>query len=122
MSSEHPTDRGHAQRGLFERIAEPAWNFSSSPPFFAICVIVVLAWALSYAVGLNVKTHHVAGKAMAALTLLLVALLKNSELRAEHAIQRKLDAIAAAMLEQQRGSDEDAQRDLAEAIGLEEEV
>ena len=103
-------------------MAERASNFSSSPTFFVLCVCVVLAWALSYAVGLDVKVQHVAGEAMAALTLLLVALLKNSELRAEHAIQRKLDAIAAAMLEQQRGSDEDAQRDLSEAIGMEEQV
>ncbi len=36
---------------------------------------------------------------MTAVNLLLLALLKNSGLRAEHALQRKLDAIAAALLE-----------------------
>ena len=74
MSSEHPTERGGESRGLFERIAERASNFSSSPTFFAICIVVVLAWALSYALGLDVKIQHVAGEAMAALTLLLVVL------------------------------------------------
>ncbi|WP_420492729.1 hypothetical protein [Kitasatospora camelliae] len=57
---------------------------------------------------------------MTAVTLLLLALLKNAERRAEHAIQRKLDAIAAALLEQHPGMDGDAQRALREAIRMEE--
>jgi low affinity Fe/Cu permease len=36
---------------------------------------------------------------MAAMTLLLVSVLKNSERRAERAMQLKLDAIASALLE-----------------------
>jgi low affinity Fe/Cu permease len=59
---------------------------------------------------------------MAGVTLLLLALLKNAERRAEAAIQQKLDAIAAALLEQQRGDRTGAQDELAEAIGLHDEV
>ncbi len=59
---------------------------------------------------------------MAAITLLLLALLKNSELRAEHAVQRKLDAIAAALLEQRKGRSMDAHAALEEAIGMHEEI
>jgi low affinity Fe/Cu permease len=59
---------------------------------------------------------------MAAITLLLLALLKNSELRAEHAVQAKLDAIAAAILEQREGKSSDAHAALEAAIGMHEEV
>jgi low affinity Fe/Cu permease len=60
---------------------------------------------------------------MSAVTLLLVALLKNSELRADRAMQLKLDAIAAALLEV-RGPDLDAdgRKDLEEAVRLHEEL
>ena len=44
------------------------------------------------------------------------------ELRAEHAIQSKLDAIAAAMLEQREGKTHEAHDDLERAIGMHEEV
>jgi hypothetical protein len=59
---------------------------------------------------------------MAAVTLLLLALVKNSELRAEHAIQSKLDAIAAAPLEQREGRTSEAHEALERAIGMHEEV
>ena len=49
--------------------------------------------------------------------------MKNAELRSEHAIQYKLDAIAAAMLEARTGGDErEAADDLEAAIGRHEEV
>ena len=38
------------------------------------------------------------------------------------AIQQTLDAIAAALLEQRRGNETAAQDDLAEAIGLHDEI
>jgi hypothetical protein len=59
---------------------------------------------------------------MAAVTLLLLALLKNSELRAEHAVQRKLDAIAAALLELRDGEEQGARDELEGAIGMHDEV
>ena len=59
---------------------------------------------------------------MTATTLLLVALLKNSELRSERAIQEKLDALAAAMLEERRGEHGEAAPELHRAIGLEDEL
>ena len=53
--------------------------------------------------------------------LLLVALLKNSELRAERAVQRKLDDIAAALLEgQEGGGPGEAHRKLRSTLGREE--
>jgi low affinity Fe/Cu permease len=117
VSLKHPADEG---RGRFDQLAEAASNFSSSPTFFAVCLLVVAAWAASFAIGDT--AHHAAGDLMAAVTLLLVALLKNAERRAEGAVQQKLDAIAAALLEQRKGNATAAQDDLAEAIGLHDEV
>ena len=123
VSARHPTERGeHEQRGRFEHFAEAASNFTSSPVFFALCVTIIALWLATHAAGLDLELQHLAGDAMAAVTLLLLALLKNSELRAEHAIQRKLDAIAAALLEQREGKTTNAQEALEEAIGMHEEV
>ena len=94
----HPTERGTEGRTLFDRSAEAASNFSSSPMFFTLCGLLVAAWAVSYLLVSSDTVHHVLADAMAAVTLLLVALLKNAERRAEHAIQAKLDRLAEAML------------------------
>jgi hypothetical protein len=59
---------------------------------------------------------------MTAVTLLLPALLKNGEMRAEHAIQRKLDAIAAALLEGHKDDRSEALESLRNAIRMEEET
>jgi hypothetical protein len=59
---------------------------------------------------------------MSALTLVLVAVLKNSELRAERALQTKLDAIAGALLEERRGHHGDAEDALEHSIGVHEEI
>jgi low affinity Fe/Cu permease len=121
MSFEHPVERGEDEgRSRFDKLAEAGSNFVSSPAFFAICVALILAWAAGYALHLSEHTLHLLGEGMAALTLLLVALLKNAELRSEHAIQAKLDAIAAALLEE--GEDRKARDKLREAIGMHDEV
>ena len=123
MSVKHPVQRGGEGRSRFDRFAEGASNLTSSPSFFWICVALVFTWAASYALGWPDTTRHVLGDLLAALTLVLVALLKNAELRAEHAIQYKLDAIAAAMLEARTdGSEREAADDLEHAIGRHEEV
>ncbi|HEV2724525.1 MAG TPA: hypothetical protein VGV10_07815 [Thermoleophilaceae bacterium] len=122
MSTKHPTERGGRQRSTFAQVAESGSNFTTSPAFFAICLAVVAAWGGGYALGFSDLFHHVTGDAMAAVSLLRLALLKNSELRAEQAIQEKLDAIAAALLEQRRGDSEAAQDDLERAIGMHEET
>jgi Low affinity iron permease len=123
VSTQHPTQRGEpGRRSRFDRFAETASNLTSSPAFFAFCVLLVGAWVATHLVGLSSHWQHLAGDAMAAVALLLLALLKNSELRAEHAVQSKLDAIAAAMLEQRDGKSRRAQGELERAIGMHEEV
>ncbi len=122
MPIDHPAERGDEGRGLFERAAESASNLTSSPAFFTFCAALVLAWAAAYAVGLGTEIRTFLGDLLAAVTLALVALIKNAERRAEAAMQYKLDAIAQALLEMSRGADEGAADDLERAIGRHEEV
>ncbi|MFZ3492816.1 low affinity iron permease family protein [Streptomyces sp. 5.8] len=122
MTLEHPAEKGKTGRlGRFEKLAELASNFTSSPLFSFLCVLLVAAFIIVHLLHLPMEWQHLAGDAMAAVSLLLLALLKNSERRAEHAIQRKLDAIARALLEQQEGSGGRAHQELKEVIGIEEQ-
>ncbi len=123
MSVKHPIERGGEGRSRFDRFAEGASNLTSSPWFFWACAAMIVAWGLSYALGWSDGTRHFLGEVLAAVTLALVALIKNAELRSEHAIQYKLDAIAEAMLESRHGEDErKAAEDLERAVGRHEEV
>jgi low affinity Fe/Cu permease len=122
VSVKHPTERGSEGRTLFDRAAEAASNFSSSPTFFTVCGLLVAAWAASYLLGASDTLHHVLADGMAALTLMLVALLKNAERRAEHAIQGKLDRLAEAMLAEHREHPDDGAEKLEEAVGMHDEV
>ncbi|MFF4349867.1 low affinity iron permease family protein [Streptomyces sp. NPDC001530] len=122
MTLQHPADRGGDKRGRFEQLAESTSKLTSSPAFFAFCLgLVALTVAVELA-GLKLKWVLFAGDAMTAVTLLLLALLKNSELRAERAIQRKLDALAAALLEAQTGEPGKAHEDLKSVIRMEDEI
>ncbi|MGI8430190.1 MAG: low affinity iron permease family protein [Solirubrobacteraceae bacterium] len=123
MSLKHPAARGEQdRRNRFDRIAQRASYFASSPAFFAFCVALVLAWLGGYVVGAGADYEQATGSALTATTLLLVALLKNAELRSEHAIQTKLDALATGMLERIRDEDRDADPMLERAIRIEEQV
>lgn len=122
MSVEHPVERGDEGRGPFDHVAEHASNMASSPLFFAICCALLIVWMLAYAAGWSEDVRAFLGDMLAAVTLALVALLKNAEKRAEHAVQYKLDAIAQALLEMRRGTDDGADKDLEAAIGRHQEV
>ncbi len=121
-SLEHPADRRDQQRGPFDRFAERASFLASSPVFFLVCAILVLLWTAGLAFGASDRLVAAAAGLMSAVTLILVALLKNAELRAERALQTKLDAIASALLEDRRGHHGDAERQLQDSIGVHEEI
>lgn len=119
----HPSARGERDhRGRFDRVAQKASYFASSPAFFLVCLALVLAWLGGYVFGAGAAYEQAAGTALTATTLLLVALLKNAELRAEHAIQSKLDAFATGMLEAIREDGQRADPMLERAIGIDEQV
>jgi len=126
MSVRHPVERGEEGRSRFDSFAEHVSNLTSSPAFFVFCSMLVAAWGMGYLLGWSSDVRAFLGELLAAVTLALVALIKNAERRAEHAVQFKLDAIAAALLEMHHDDDDDAEdeavKDLERAIGRDEEI
>ncbi|WP_030155584.1 hypothetical protein [Streptomyces sp. NRRL S-244] len=125
MALQHPAERtGEGRTARFEKLAELASNFTSSAVFSLLCVLLVAGFVAVHVAGLPTEWQHLAGDAMAAVSLLLLALLKNSERRAEHAVQRKLDAIAAVLLEQGKGEEAEgkAREDLESSIRMEKRL
>jgi low affinity Fe/Cu permease len=123
MSLKHPIERGEAdRRGPFDRLAQRASYFSSSPAFFVICLALVAAWLAGFVLGASARYEQAMGTVLTAITLLLVALLKNAELRAEAAVQSKLDALATGMLEAIRNEGQEADPMLERAIGIDEQL
>jgi low affinity Fe/Cu permease len=120
----HPADRTEgAQRGRFERLAEYGSFLAGSPLFFVVCLLVILAWLIGLIFGASNRFELATGGLVSALTLVLVALLKNAELRSERAIQRKLDAIANSLLQDKRGDhDRHPEPALEHAIGVHDEI
>ena len=118
----HPTERGEGG-GRFDAVAGAASNFASTGVFFGICFLILAIWVLGLVLGFAAGTENALTGTMSALTLLLVALLKNSEQRAERAMQLKLDAIAAALLDvREHELAPTARTDLEGAVGLHEEI
>jgi hypothetical protein len=111
---QHPADRNESRRGRFDQFAERASFLASST--------LVLAWAVGLAVGASDRYVAATAGGMSAVTLILVAVLKNSELRTERALHTKLDAIASALLEQRRGHEGDAEEQLERSIGVHDEI
>jgi low affinity Fe/Cu permease len=122
MTFKSPVHRGGPRRGVFDQFAEYASNFTSSPVFFLVCLLLVGFFVSAHAARLDVELLLLAGESMTAVTLLLLALLKNSEMRAEHAIQRKLDALARALLEMNKDDHSPAFEELRNSIRMEEET
>lgn len=122
MTLQHPAERGGDDRGRFERLAETASNITGSPAFYGFCVLLILAFVAVHMTPVPVAWMIFVGDMMAAVSLLLLALLKNTERRAEHALQRKLDAIAAVLLEEHEGDTRKAHENLRAAIRMEENV
>ncbi len=122
MSFKTPAERGGSGHGRFAQFAQYASNFTSSPFFFLACLAVIAFFVAAHVAHLGIEVLLLPGGSMSAVTLLLLALLKNAEMRAEHAVQPKLDAIARALLaahSDQCGDEFDA---LRRAIRLEEET
>jgi low affinity Fe/Cu permease len=107
----------------FDRMATWTDRFVSRAWFFALSVALVVGWAPSYFLFRDVDTWQLwINTATTILTYLLVALLQNTQRRADDAVQHKLNAIAdglAHLLESRDGDQSDA-RELRAAVGLED--
>lgn len=113
----------------FDRFAVTASEFVSKPWFFAMCVLLILVWAPSFVVFRTVDTWQlIINTATTIITFLLVALLQNTQQRADQATQHKLNAIADGLADLMSSLAEDHPRseslkkdlkELREAVGLE---
>ena len=113
--------------GPFDRFASAVARFTGKAPFFAACVALVVIWGPSYFLIRDSETHQlIINTTTTIVTFLLVALLQNTEGRADAAVQHKLNAIANALadlmyeadVEDEAEVEEDA-AELEAAVGLE---
>jgi low affinity Fe/Cu permease len=117
------TSRG---RDPFERFVDLSTKLISRAPFFAVCVAVVVFWAVSYPLWSSTTKWELALHTITAvLSLLLLVLLENAGRRHQEAMQEKLNVLAealAALMESRAAEDpelDDAVEKLREAVGLE---
>lgn len=83
---------------LFDRFATHTARFASRAWFFAACVLLVVVWAPSYFVIGSLDTWQlIINTATTIVTFLLVALLQNTQMRADEATQDKLNALAQGL-------------------------
>ena len=118
---------GGDDRTWFAKLSEATYERVSGPGFFAVCVGIVAAWAVSYPLFSSAKSWQVVIHTVGSvLTLLLLVLLENASKRAEEASQEKLNVLAEALaaLMDSRGRDDPELREAAgrlrDAVGLEE--
>jgi low affinity Fe/Cu permease len=118
----------HVGRGLslFDRFATFTSERVSKAWFFGVCAVLVLIWVPTFWLWPSIDGWAlVINTFTSTITFLLVALLQNTETRAENATQRKLNAIAAALadLMAELGADNPALRhardELTSAVGVE---
>src|SRR5881275_1956306 len=87
-----------ADKTLFDRFAGRASTVVSRAPFFTFCVLLIVLWLPSYFLFPNIDTWQlIINTVTTIVTFLLVALLQNSQTRADMAVQQKLNAIAEAL-------------------------
>jgi low affinity Fe/Cu permease len=121
-----PTDIS-GQLSLFDRVATHADRFASRAWFFVLCVLLVVVWAPSFFLFGSVDTWQlIINTVTTIVTFLLVALLQNTQKRANDAVQHKLNAVAeglAMLMSHQAGETLDLARcrsELRAAVGLED--
>lgn len=125
--------------GFFDRFADRAARLVSRAPFFAVSVLLVVAWLVEGIILISMKgsfrafvndTYQLQINTLTTIiTFLLVALLQNTQTRADEATQEKLNAIADAlgdlMTKLESPHDSELKQDVRElraAVGLEDIV
>lgn len=104
----------------FDRIATAVACTVASAWFFGACVLIVLIWAPSYFFFPNVDTWQLVINTLTTIvTFLLVALLQNTQHRADQALQKKLNAIVDALAQSADPTMSPDVEELRQASGLE---
>ena len=135
MPTKKPPHRPHMptdvtpELSLFDRFATRSARLVARAGFFAACVLLVVIWAPSYFVIGSLDTWQlIINTITTIITFLLVALLQNTQTRADEATQDKLNAVAQGLSElmahiadiNDRQDLHDAMTELRAAVGLEE--
>lgn len=112
---------------VFDRFATRASDFVSRAWFFVLCVLLVVLWAPSYFLLHTLDTWQlIINTVTTIVTFLLVALLQNTQKRADDAVQHKLNAIAEGIsdlmgrLADDRPGLHQDRKELRKAVGLED--
>ena len=112
--------------GWFDRFATGSSHFVSRAWFFAFCVALVVIWAPSIVLIHSISTWQLIINTLTTIiTFLLVALLQNTQKRADDALQQKLNAIAEGLsglmhhMASQLPDIQKDERELRDAVGLE---
>ena len=121
-----PTDVSK-QLSIFDHLATRVSGWVSKAWFFAFCVLLVVVWAPSIWLLGGINTWQlIINTITTIITFLLVALLQNTQSRATHSTQHKLNAIADAVwdlmgeLGEQYPELRCHRDELAAAVGLEQ--
>ena len=107
------------QRDPFERFVDLSTTLISRAPFFAVCVAVVVIWAVSFPLWSSITKWELALHTFGAvLSLLLLVLLENAGRRNTEAMQEKLNVLAEALaaLMDSRAADDPQLREAAEVL------
>jgi hypothetical protein len=111
----------------FDRFASGAARVVAGAWFFAFCVVLVVVWLPSYFLFRTINTWQLIINTITTIvTFLLVALLQNTQTRADEAVQQKLNAIADGLADlMARLADDHPElrhdlKELRSAVGLEE--
>ena len=113
--------------GFFERFAGRCAHLVGRAAFFTFCVVLVVIWVPSILAIRDIDTWQLIINTLTTIvTFLLVALLQNTQTRADEALQHKLNALADGLADLMAaiGEDKPALRkdmvELRDAVGLEE--
>ena len=107
--------------GWFDRFSTATAGFVSRAWFFAACVALVVIWGPSYWLWGDFDTYQLAiNTPTTIVTFLLVALLQNTQSRADAATQHKLNAVADALADLMEHEHPRDARELRKAVGLEQ--
>jgi low affinity Fe/Cu permease len=129
MERTEAAESRESSKGLdpFERFVEVSTRVISRAPFFALCVAVVVVWAVSFPLWKSTTKWELAIHTFGAvLSLLLLVLLENAGRRNAEAMQEKLNVLAeglSALMESRAADDpelHEAAEKLRQAVGLEQ--
>lgn len=123
--AEFPSEGEH-RLSPFDRFATATSGFVSRAWFFMACVMIVIIWVPTFLFVPLDTWQLIINTLTTIITFLLVALLQNTQKRADDALQQKLNAIAEGLsglmhhMASQLPDIQKDERELRDAVGLEQ--